>query len=286
MLEMSVEEALAVLREDPEDPAAAADAPRRRPRLHQARPAGDDALGRRGAARQARVGAVEGRDGEDALHPRRADDRPPLRRHREAPRDAAAARRRRQHDARDRAQPRRDQAGRLGDRPRAGGRRGGRRARSRSGRPRRSPQRRDSFTGRFLRQVLARARWRRRSRPRGTSGYDGAAVLGACSRRSSSRSSRSSRRCCCREASPIRSSEGSSASGHGCRRAGSQSRRLFPSSSSCVEPTRPVTTDAARTRRSSGTGGCARRPCSSRRAPSSRRCATSRRRRSTRGRSR
>ena len=47
-----------VLREDPEDPAPPADAPRRRPRLHQARPAGDDALGRRGAARQARVGAV------------------------------------------------------------------------------------------------------------------------------------------------------------------------------------------------------------------------------------
>ena len=36
----------------------------------------------------------EGRDGEDALHPRRADDRPALRRHREAARDAAAARRR------------------------------------------------------------------------------------------------------------------------------------------------------------------------------------------------
>ena len=33
-----------VLRQDPEDPAPAADAPRRRARLHQARPAGDDAL--------------------------------------------------------------------------------------------------------------------------------------------------------------------------------------------------------------------------------------------------
>ena len=52
--------------------------------------------------------------GTNALHPRRADDRPPLRRHREAARGAAAARRRRQHGARDRAQPRRDQAGRLG----------------------------------------------------------------------------------------------------------------------------------------------------------------------------
>ena len=65
----------AVLREDPEDPPPAADAARRRPRLHQARPAGDDALGRRGAAREARVRAVEGRDREDAVHPRRADHR-------------------------------------------------------------------------------------------------------------------------------------------------------------------------------------------------------------------
>ena len=51
-----------VLREDPEDPPAAADAARRRARLHPARPAGDDALGRRGAAREARRGALEGRD--------------------------------------------------------------------------------------------------------------------------------------------------------------------------------------------------------------------------------
>ena len=58
VLEMSVEEALELLRQDPEDPAPPADAPRRRARLHQARPAGDDALRRRGAARQARVGAV------------------------------------------------------------------------------------------------------------------------------------------------------------------------------------------------------------------------------------
>ena len=62
VLEMSVEEALAVLREDPKDPPQAADAPRRRARLHQARAAGDDALRRRGAAGEAREGAVEGRD--------------------------------------------------------------------------------------------------------------------------------------------------------------------------------------------------------------------------------
>ena len=116
-----------VLLEDPEDPPAAADAARRRARLHPARPARDDPLGRRGAAGEARVRAVEGRHRADALHPRRADDRPPLRRHREAARGAPAPRGRGQHRARDRAQPRRDQAGGLDRRPRARGRRGGRR---------------------------------------------------------------------------------------------------------------------------------------------------------------
>ena len=73
------------------------------------------------------VGAVQDRDRADAVHPRRADDRPALRGHREAARGAPAARRRGQHRARDRAQPRRDQAGGLDHRPRARGRRGGRR---------------------------------------------------------------------------------------------------------------------------------------------------------------
>ena len=117
----------AVLRQDPEAASAAADAARRRARLHQARPAGDDAVGRRGAARQARVRAEQDRDRPDAVHPRRADDRAALRGHREAARGAAAAGRQRQHRARDRAQPRRDQAGRLDRRPRPRGRRGGRR---------------------------------------------------------------------------------------------------------------------------------------------------------------
>ena len=67
------------------------------------------------------------RDRADALHPRRADDGPPLRRHREAARRPPAARRRGQHRAGHRAQPRRDQAGRLDRRSRPGGRRGGRR---------------------------------------------------------------------------------------------------------------------------------------------------------------
>ncbi len=65
-----------VLRQDPEAPPPAADAARRRPRLHAARPAGDDALRRRGAAGQAGDRAVEGGDRADAVHPRRADHRP------------------------------------------------------------------------------------------------------------------------------------------------------------------------------------------------------------------
>ena len=116
-----------VLLQDPEDPAAAADPPRRRARLHQARPAGDDALRRRGAAREAREGALQDRHGQDALHPRRAHDRAPLRGHREAAGGSPAARGRGQHGARDRAQPRRDQAGGLDRRPRPRGRRGRRR---------------------------------------------------------------------------------------------------------------------------------------------------------------
>ena len=117
-----------LLRQDPEAAPAPADPARRRARLHQARPARDDALGGRGTAREARRRALQGRNREHALHPRRAHHGTPLRRHREAARGAAAPRRRGQHRARDRAQSRRDQAGRLGDRPRARGRRGGRRA--------------------------------------------------------------------------------------------------------------------------------------------------------------
>ncbi len=46
-----------------------------RPRLHPSRPVGDDALGRRGAAHQARQGAQQARHRQDALHIGRADDR-------------------------------------------------------------------------------------------------------------------------------------------------------------------------------------------------------------------
>ena len=58
------------------DPRQDGDAEARRPRLCQGRPAGDDAVGRRGAARQARQGTVAPLDRPHALYPRRADDRP------------------------------------------------------------------------------------------------------------------------------------------------------------------------------------------------------------------
>ena len=64
-------------------------------------------------------GAVEARHRAHALHPRRADDRPALRGHAQAARRAEEAGRSGQHDRRHRAQPRRDQVGRLRDRPRA-----------------------------------------------------------------------------------------------------------------------------------------------------------------------
>ena len=60
-------------------------------------------------------------DRQDALHARRTDHRPALRRHRIAAEGAARFRRRRQHRAGRRTQSRRDQNGRLGDRPRPRG---------------------------------------------------------------------------------------------------------------------------------------------------------------------
>ena len=91
--------------------------------LRAARAARADALGRRGAAREARVRARQARHRPHDLHPRRADHRPPLRGRAPPPRRPAAAGRERQHGARHRAQPRRHQVGRLDRRPRARGRR-------------------------------------------------------------------------------------------------------------------------------------------------------------------
>ena len=82
------------------DRAQARDADGRRPRLHRARPERDDAVGRRGAAREAREGALEALDGLDALRARRADDGPALPRHRAVARGALQAARPGQHDRR------------------------------------------------------------------------------------------------------------------------------------------------------------------------------------------
>jgi excinuclease ABC subunit A len=81
-----------------------------------------DALGGRGATREARARARAQGHRPDALRPRRAHDGPPLHGHRGATRGDPRAARPRQHGGRDRAQPGRGRVRRLGDRPRARGR--------------------------------------------------------------------------------------------------------------------------------------------------------------------
>ena len=75
VLEMTVEEALDGLPAGAHRPQQAPDARRRGPRLHPAGPAGHDALGRRGAARQAGHGAVAPGHRPDGLPARRAHHR-------------------------------------------------------------------------------------------------------------------------------------------------------------------------------------------------------------------
>ena len=126
VLEMPIEEAPRVLRPHPEDPPSGRGSQRRRPRVYATGPARHHAVGWRGAAGEARRGAVQGGDRADDLHPRRADHRPSFRGHPAPARGARAARRRRQHRGRNRAQPRRDQGRGSDHRPRTRGRRGGR----------------------------------------------------------------------------------------------------------------------------------------------------------------
>ena len=118
-----------------------------------ARPVGDDAVGRRGAAGQAVARAVQARHRPHALHPRRADDRPALRRRAQAARRAEPAGRPGQHRARHRAQPRRHQGGRLGRRPRPEGGEGGGRFVA-QGPPEAVARSKASYTGHFLAEVL------------------------------------------------------------------------------------------------------------------------------------
>ena len=144
-----------VLQQLAEGAAPAAGARRDRPRLPAPRPAGDDAVGRRGAADQDRGASVVAQRRAAAVHPRRADDRPALRRHRQAADGVPEAARGRAHAARHRAQPRRDQDGRLHHRSRTRRRRGRRPRSSPPGTPEQVAQIEASHTGRYLRPVLA-----------------------------------------------------------------------------------------------------------------------------------
>ena len=75
VLAMTVDEAVPYFSAQTAHPRPAAHPPAGRARLHRARPAGHDAVGRRGAADQAVEGTGAARDGTHAVHPRRTDDR-------------------------------------------------------------------------------------------------------------------------------------------------------------------------------------------------------------------
>ncbi len=90
------------------------DTRRGRPRLRPARTECHDAVGRRGAARQAGDRAAAAGDRQERLRARRADHGAALRGCPQAPARAERPRRQGQHRHRDRAQPRRHQVGRLG----------------------------------------------------------------------------------------------------------------------------------------------------------------------------
>ena len=75
VLEMTIAEARRLLQGGAQGAREAPDAQRRRPRLRPSRPAGHDAVRRRGAAGQAVDRAVAAGDRPDAVRPRRADDR-------------------------------------------------------------------------------------------------------------------------------------------------------------------------------------------------------------------
>ena len=115
-----------VLRQPARHRPAHADARRRGPRLRAPRPAGHDALRRGGPAGEAGQRAGQAVHRPHDLHPRRAHHGPPLRGHPQAAHRAQPPGRPGQHGAGDRAQPRRDQDGRLAHRPRP---RGGQRRR-------------------------------------------------------------------------------------------------------------------------------------------------------------
>ena len=112
------------------------------------------ALGRRGAARQAGRAPAAAAGPARALRPRRAHDRPAHGATSTSCWPASSACSRRARRSRDRAQHGRGQAGRLGHRPRARGRRRGRRSSCSRARPRRSPRHGRGHTARYLRAAL------------------------------------------------------------------------------------------------------------------------------------
>ena len=131
VLDMTVEEALEFFKVVPRVRDVLTLLAPRRPRLHPCRPAGDDAVRRRSAARQAGERAFQARDRPHALHSRRADHRAAFPRRGEASGSAARAGRERQHRGGDRAQSRSHQDRRLDHRPRPRRRRRRRRDRRR-----------------------------------------------------------------------------------------------------------------------------------------------------------
>ena len=154
VLNMSVEEGVAFFASEPAIGKKIEVLERSRTRLPDARPVGDDALRRRGAAHQDRDRAEQAAALEaHALHPRRADDRTAPGRRRAAARRAESAGGCRPHGAADRASSRRDQDGRSRDRPRAGGRPRWRRVVV-TGTPEAIVAAKKSHTGRFLKAHL------------------------------------------------------------------------------------------------------------------------------------
>ena len=184
----SIEDAARPLSRPPEARADPGRARRPRPRVPPARAARDDALGRRGAAGQARDRAREG-DEPGARRPRRADDRPPRGRRGGARRGVRAALRGGAHAPRGRPRPRPRPRGRPDHRARSRqrpGRRPGRRRGKRRGgrRLRRGARRAPRFAASSTRRPLpARA---------GKDGRRGALEASARDERASS--SRASRR--------------------------------------------------------------------------------------------